>query len=748
MINRQMYASNPSLVVPNLRLLRLVPLVILAVLMFLLTGCKSDPTLTPVNPTPIPAPTFTLTPLPPSPEAAAASFLDAWEVGDYTTMYAYVSPDRQALIDSRSFAQRYQDALSTATVLTVTTRLQSVLREADEAYASFQLTLDTALVGTLVTDTVMSLSLEEGQWLVDWDEGLIWPQLSGGHYFRMEYVIPVRANIYDRAGLGLATESTIVTVGVIPDQIEDESALLAALTLVTALPPDEIRGRYAASPGDWKVPIADIPAAVSVDHNDLLASIPGIYRDEKEGRTYPHGSGAPHIVGWVAPVPAEELEAYQAQGYRGDERVGISGLEAWGEDVLAGRHGGVLTVVSSTGSKVATVAERSALPGRAIYTTFDRDFQEQVQAILGERKGAIVVLDVHTGAVRALASGPGFDPNVFIGPAGAVGRSQILADPRRPLFNRITQGTYPAASVFKIVTMAAALEAGGMDAEQTFFYCPGYWEGLGPAARKTCWKTEGHGNISLKDGLTASCDVVFYAVGQALDGMGQDILPKFGQGFGFGRPTGLEGLLEEGGLMPDPDWKVNTIGEAWGVGDTVNLSIGQGYLLVTPLQMARMMAAVANGGTLYRPYVIERIGPAGDAISEQATQPRAVGTLPISPGHLAAIREALLGVTTKTMGTAPHRFAGLAIPVAGKTGTAEVGGEDTVPHSWFAAYAPADNPEIAVVALAENAGEGASVAAPLVRQVIEAYYGLPLSTLPPEAEEGYVPPRPTPSTQP
>jgi penicillin-binding protein 2 len=226
--------------------------------------------------------------------------------------------------------------------------------------------------------------------------------------------------------------------------------------------------------------------------------------------------------------------------------------------------------------------------------------------------------------------------------------------------------------------------------------------------------------------------------------VGQDVLPRFGRGFGFGEPTGLEGVLEKGGLMPDPAWKADAIAEAWWIGDTVNLSIGQGYLLVTPLQMARMIAAVANGGTLYRPYIIERLGPAGDVEPEQVIQPQAVDTLPVSPAHLAAIQEALLGVTTMPIGTAPHRFTGLSIPVAGKTGTAEVGGPDTRPHSWFAAYAPAGRPEIAIVALVENVGEGSSVAAPLVRQVVEAYYGLPLSPLPPVAEEDYVPPTPTP----
>jgi penicillin-binding protein 2 len=728
---------------------------ILLLVILLLVGCSSSPDLTatapPATPTSTPVPPPTPTPVPPSPDATAATFLAAWEAGDYGTMYARLSPASQAAIDGEGFARRYQNALTTATVLTVTTRLYSALHEGDRASVAFHLELDTALVGTLITDTVMSLSLHQGQWWVDWDEGLIWPPLRGGHYFRMEYSIPARANIYDRAGLGLATEGRIVTIGVIPGQITagaSESTLLDAIASVTGLSPDEIRGRYVTAPPDWKVPIADIPAEVSVDSNALLSSIPGLYRDEKEGRTYPYGSGDPHVVGWVSPVPAEQLALYRARGYRGDEWVGISGLESWGEGILAGTPGGVLTIVTAAGEVVATVAERSATPSRTIFTTFDRPFQVQVQQILGNRKGAIVVLDVHSGAIRALASGPGFDPNVFVGPAGAVGRAQILADPQHPLFNRATQGLYPAASVFKIVTMATAMEAGGMDPAQTFFYCPGYWEGLGPTFRKVCWKAEGHGDISLEQALTASCDVTFYAVGQALDGIGQDLLPRFAQGFGFGQPTGLEGLVEDGGLVPDPAWKANALGEAWWVGDTVNLAIGQGYLLVTPLQMARMLAAVANGGTLYRPYVIERLGPGvltgGGNIPEQVTQPQVVGELPISPEHLAAIQQALLGVTTSPIGTAPHRFAGLSIPVAGKTGTAEVGEPDTVPHSWFAAYAPAGAPEIAVAVLVENAGEGSTVAAPLARQVIEAYYGLPLTPLPPQAEEGYVPLEPTP----
>jgi penicillin-binding protein 2 len=727
------------------------------VVILLLTNCRDifidnnpleGPSAATVQP-PTPAPPTPTLP-PPSPETTAAAFLNGWQADDYALMYALLSPPSRVSLDMDAFVDRYQRALTTATVLTVTTRLQSALQEGDRAYVSFQLSYDTALVGTLTTDLIMPLSLHGQEWLVDWDAGLIWPLLADEHYFWMEYIIPARANIYDRAGLGLATIGTIVTLGVIPGEIEDEDLLLGTLELITDLTADEIRGRYVAAPADWKIPIADIPGEVSVEHNDLLSSIPGIYRDEKQGRTYPRsdvGSTAPHVTGWVSPVPAEQLEVYRDRGYRGDEWVGIAGLEAWGEYTLAGQHGGVLTIVTSAGEGVAKVAERPPVPSRPIYTTFDRGFQQQVQQILGSRKGAIIVLDVHTGAIRALASGPGFDANAFIGPAGAVGRSQILADPRRPLFNRATQGAYPAGSVFKIVTLATALEKGGMDPDQTFFYCPGYWEGLGPAARKECWKTTGHGNISLREGLIGSCNVVFYSVGQILDGAGQDLLPEMGRGLGFGELTGLIGIPEESGLMPDPEWKVNTLNENWWVGDTVNLSIGQGHLIVTPLQIARMMAAIANGGTLYRPYVVDRIGAGGDTLPEQVTQPQAVGTLPLSPENLTVIQEALLGVTTHPIGTATHRFAGLDILVAGKTGTAEAGAADAQPHAWFAAYAPADNPEIALAVVVENAGEGSTVAAPLARQVIEAYYGLPLSPLPPQAEEDYTPPDPTPTPE-
>ncbi|MBN1180080.1 MAG: penicillin-binding protein 2, partial [Anaerolineae bacterium] len=690
----------------------------------LLAGCRGNtPTATQtatLSPTGTPAPTLVLD----TPEATAAAFLLAWDTRNYEMMYGLLSPTSRAAVDLNAVTTRAEGALRATAVVTATTALQAVLQEGDRAQATYAITWDTALVGTLVTETTMGLTYQDAHWGVEWSGDLIWPGLGASNYLYMEYEIPARANIYDRNGLALASEGTIVTVGVIPNQIQDEQAVLAVLSQVTGLTPDEARSHYSGQPAAWWTPIADIPAQVSIDNAHLLLNTPGIEAREKDGRLY-WGGAAPHIVGWVLPISAEELETYRRLGYRGDESVGASGLEHWGEPYLSGTHGGSLYLMNAAGQTLATIATRDAAPSQPLYTTLDREFQGQVQAIIGDRRGAIVVLDVHTGAIIALASGPAFDPNAFASPAGAAERSAIFTNPDRPLFNRTAQGTYPCGSVFKIVTIATALEAGGMTPENSF-WCPGYWDGLGPAYIMDCWTD--HGTISLKDALTASCDVTFYSVGQTLDGIDPYLIPNFARAFGFGTATGVEGILEEAGLVPDPAWKEATYAENWWVGDTVNISIGQGYLLVTPLQVAQMMAAVANGGTLYRPYAVDRVG------QEVVGRPEATGRLPVSAQNLAIIQEALAGVTTMSIGTATHRFQGMSIPVAGKTGTAQAPGETSLPHSWFAAYAPADAPEIAIVVMVENAGEGSAIAAPMARQVVEAYYGLPLTPLPVEAE--------------
>ncbi|MCI0477299.1 MAG: hypothetical protein L0Y55_13705, partial [Anaerolineales bacterium] len=287
------------------------------------------------------------------------------------------------------------------------------------------------------------------------------------------------------------------------------------------------------------------------------------------------------------------------------------------------------------------------------------------------------------------------------------------------LVNRVTQGAFPPGSVFKIVAYTAAIEK-GLYAPNSVFNCPGYWDGLGQNFRKVCWvysvTGKGHGTISLSNALTQSCNVTFYQVGQKLNQTDPNLLPNFARAFGLGKATGIE-LAESPGIVPDPSKGT------WRPGDAINLVIGQGDLLTTPLQIVDIMAALANGGTLYRPRLVARVASLADGTEKVfPIEPR--GKLPISATTLTSMRQALARVTSDKDGTAYNAFRGAKVSVAGKTGTAEVlkAGE---PHSWFAAYAPADNPRIAVVVIAEHGSEGSTTAAPIVREIVEGYFALP-----------------------
>ena len=354
-----------------------------------------------------------------------------------------------------------------------------------------------------------------------------------------------------------------------------------------------------------------------------------------------------------------------------------------------------------------------------IYAALDLDVQQIADKAMKDTVGAAVVMDVSNGNVLAMVSNPGFDPNKLTQKITPQELRALLNDPNDPLVNRATQSAFPPGSVFKIVSFAAALEKGGYTVG-SMFNDPGYWDGLGQNFRKVCWiYTEfkiGHGTLSLSNALVESCDVAFYQVGQRLDNIDRNILPSFARSFGLGSPTGIE-ISEVTGNIPDPNRGL------WRPGDPINLVIGQGALLTSPLQIANMMAAVANGGTLYRPHVVSRISSLADG-TEKTFPAQVQGKLPASAGTLASIRQALYRVTTDKDGTAVNVFKGSKVTVAGKTGTAEVFKEGE-PHSWFAAYAPAENPKIAVVVIAEHGGEGSKTAAQIVREIVEKYFALP-----------------------
>lgn len=693
----------------------------------------------PPAPGPTPTPTIDFV----RPERVGRAFLSAWEQSEYEQMYHMLAPEIQARTPYETFRRAHTRALESTTTLSMTLTPRTLQVEGAQATIEFVEIWHTGMFDDLQADNALHLRRDEAQWWIVWEPATIWPDLAPDRAFAVTYQIPPRANIYDREGAGLAVPSTLVSVGVVPDRVEDEAALLDALAQALEMTPEEIREIYIDQPAHWYIPIEEIPGERSMAYDELL-SMSGIERRERQGRSYPlEGVGA-HAVGWISSLPAEDLAAYRRQGYRGDEWVGIAGLERWGETILAGRNGGRLYIVDAEGTHVTSVAEREPQRGRAIYATLDRDLQYHAEQALGDYPGAVVAIEVETGAVLALASTPAFDSNIFLQPTAEDERRAVLSNPDRPLFNRATQGTYPPGSTFKIVTMAAGMAALDLTRDSPF-YCPGHWDGLGEPNRRYCWLESGHGDIVLQDALAASCNVTFYEIGKRLNQADPDILPTYSRAFGFGEATGIQVLPEAGGLAPDPTWKESTYQTGWGTGDTVNLSIGQGYLLVTPLQIARMVAAVANGGTLYRPYLVDRIA-AGNGAPEQTTQPVAVAQLPITPAQLGIIQAGMLDVTTAPLGTARHRFQGLPVAVAGKTGTAEAVHAEGKPHSWFAGYFPAGDPKIALVVLAEHAGEGSTVAAPMFRQIVEGYYGWEITPLPPTPTPTTT--TPTPETSP
>jgi penicillin-binding protein 2 len=511
----------------------------------------------------------------------------------------------------------------------------------------------------------------------------------------------------------------MVTIGVIPQYLEDEALVVKNLSRITDVKPEKIVKSIASAQSDWFVPIADVSFETSLEYDNLFNNLAGIDRRARTVRTYNDRDTAAHIIGYMGKIPADDKERYAKQGYQGDELVGLSGVEAWTEGELGGQRGGRLVTLSpppnrTVLSEIATATSRS---GSSVHLTFDTPFQAKVEQLLGERRGAIVVMDPNTGAIYAMASYPRFEPAVFTTGFDVDAWADLYTDEATPLVNRATQGIYPPASIFKIVSLTAGIEELGLRPENTFV-CTGRWHGLGKDFPMKCWLETGHGKIGLIDGLTQSCNVVFYEVGLALHRSDPQLLPTWARNYGLGLSTGIVGLEEGNGVVPDEAWKQANLNQPLFDGDAVNTAIGQGFMLATPLQVVRMLASIGNGGRLMRPKVVDRIVHVDG--SEEVFEPEVASMLPISAENLALIRGSLEDITSGARGTARRAFEGFPYKVAGKTGTAESGQKE--PHAWFAGYAPADQARVAIAVVVEEAGEGSQVAAPLFRQVTESFF--------------------------
>ena len=697
-----------------------------------------------ITPTPVNTPEATPAPVLDDAGGIGRAFYRAWEMGDLLGMYSLLSPQSQTLVAGQDFVQRYEDAMAAANVQAISTQPLSLIQDGNNAEMGVRVTWETAVFGDIIREFNLPLVYQDGRWGITWDEGLILPELAGGNRLDFESRVPARANIYDKESRALAYQGPALELIIVPKDIEDEAGLLNALSLVLGKTPEQIKASYdAAAQPDWRWPVGKISTTVMQENAALLQPYfgKGLAPAEPQlTRLYAPQGAAPHIVGYVGPIPAENADYYAELGYETDDIIGLAGLEAWGEDYLNGERGGLLKVNNTNGDYITTLAETAPQQARSIYTTLDYEFQAAVEQTLAEAietypgasAGSAVVMDVNTGDIKAIASYPSYDPAVFnsLDDEALAQLAVVLNDPQRPLLNRATQGAYPTGSLFKIITLSAALESGLYTAD-TRYTSTGSWTGLGDNFIKYDWLEGGHGTISIRQALVVSCNSCFYDAGMNLDNWDNTFLPNMAKGFGLGAETGIE-VGEATGNIPDPEWKINTIGEGWATGDAVNMAIGQGFVQVTPLQFVTLVAAIANGGTLYQPSVVDRLG-AGAGLPEEPLPPKAPRQLPISPNTLATLQEAMFDVANNGSGTATHQFLDLPVQVAGKTGTAEDPPRNS--HAWFAGYAPAtpytktdgttiENPEIAIVVMIENAGEGSAVAAPIFRRIVELYYDI------------------------
>jgi penicillin-binding protein 2 len=663
-------------------------------------------------------------------KTVAQAYLDAWTRQDYASMYEQLSSNSKLAISGGAFRDHYLGVFDEAALTGVDWEILSVLTNPDRAQVAYQVILHSGLVGDIKRDTEMNLVLEGSDWRVQWDDTLVLPELKGSNYLVMsrEDYIPARANIYDYYGHALVAQADATAIGLYPDQIDpaQQDVLFSELETLTGLPADRLLAKVAEVPvgSDWYLPIAQVPAEQVSVQMETLSGISGLALSPYRARYYFDNGVAPHVLGTMGLIDFDELQNLAPLGYTAVDRVGKSGIEKWGEPYLAGKRGGALYVFNGQGQPVTRLAETLANPGSSIYTTLDRDFQLGVQEAIAGFRGAVVVMERDTGRILAMASSPNFDPNAFE-PVNYNSDSlqNTLDQPDQPLLNRATQGLYPLGSIFKIIVMATALESGEYTPRSTL-QCGYRFEELGESATLYDWTyehfqadkvTKPSGPLTLSQGLIRSCNIWFYHIGLDFYRAGKGkLISDMAANFGLGHKTGITGVEESIGNVPIPQTEY----------DATNLGIGQGDLLVTPLQVAAFIAAIGNGGTLYRPQIVEAVVPPdGRPLFELA--PEAVGSLPLSPANLEAIQEAMVGVirSTKPTGTAWHQFTGLDIQVAGKTGTATSG--SGAPHAWFAGYTFENRegkPDIAVAVILENAGEGSAYAAPVFRRVVELYF--------------------------
>lgn len=580
----------------------------------------------------------------------------------------------------------------------------------------------------------------------------LFAELSQGNRLRIEPLAPTRGLVFDRNGKVLAENLPAWELVLIPEQVSDLDATfqsLIGLGLVDAEDQTALSELVRSHRRFEHVMLTNLTDEEAARFAVRRHQFPGV--DIREGliRHYPYGDVASHAIGYVASISPADLERIERREYAATSHIGKTGIERGFEYELHGTVGYRQQVVNAQGRVLLDPASRTErspssqagsletlwpAPGENLILSLDIDLQRAAEAAMGGSRGAVVALDPRNGDVLTLVSTPGFDPNRF---ATGLSRQDFLelnTDPDKPLFNRALAGTYPPGSVIKPFLGLAALHYAAIEPEARSL-CPGYFVLPGNSHRYRDWRPQGHGLVDLHDAIVQSCDVYFYQLAVEL---GIDRLEEFLRSFGFGAPAGIDISGERNGVVPSREWKKQNFSrpedQVWFPGETVIAGIGQGYSLVTPIQLAHATATLANRGTVYRPRLV--IATQDSVTGERMDlEPTSLGRLDLEDSQWQYIHDAMLGATEDLHGSGRTAMLGTPYRVAGKTGTAQVFSiaqeeeydAETVDerlrdHGLFIAFAPAENPVIAIAVVVENGGGGARAAAPVARKVLDAFF--------------------------
>ena len=538
-------------------------------------------------------------------------------------------------------------------------------------------------------------------------EGQLNRQRAETNRIRLVPKRPARGALLDRNGKILASSRLSHAISIWPIALPKSEwpTVIARLSDILKVPPESIQQRLEQA-GYESIEAITVARGISPAQATAIAEfgheLPGVRLEAEAVRNYPNGDLAAHVLGYTGEITQEELETPLYQEYRIGDIIGQMGAESAFESMLQGEWGGQQVEVDSSGRVLSILGNKPAISGQDVQLTIDIEVQKLAEQALGDTQGASVAIEPHSGEILAMVSRPAFDPNIFTTNITDAQWAQLQGE-RYPFVNRALQG-FPPASTFKIVTTAAGIESGAF-AHETILPTYGAITIGGIAFHD--WNNAGFGPLGFRGAMAMSSDTFFYQVGRRVGG---ETLIQWTRRFGFGSKTGIElGAEESAGLVPDDAWKQEFIGYEWFVGDTINMSIGQGFLQTSPLQVAVMFAVPANGGYMVTPHLLKDSRTPDDWREPMGLQPATVKLL----------QDGLRRVITA--GTARSMNLPNVPPIAGKTGTAEADPYEN--HTWFGAYAPADNPEILVVAFGENSGGGGgSVAAPMVKKVLEGYY--------------------------